>query len=79
MSNMTFTLVFSAMMITIMYLHGCTAMESMREPTALDCAVNCTKDGDCSASITAVGEVVSRKREVDLDTPTQTKVGLNGD
>ena len=79
MSNITFTLVFSAMMITIMYLNGCNAMESMREPTMLDCAVNCTPDGDCGASIKAVGEVNARQRKVTLDTPTQTKVGLEGE
>ena len=78
MSNTTFTLVFSAMMITIMYLNGCNAIESMREPTALECSVNCSKESDCFASITGVGEVRTRERKVPLDSPTQTKVGLEG-
>ena len=75
--NLTFILIFTSMMITIMVLHGCTAFDLEREAPELTCQAGCDDAGGCTAMANATGRVKSSERQVKLDTPTQTKVGLD--
>ena len=75
--NLSFILIFSAMMLTLIFLHGCQGLQTENEPAKLACNGSCTADGVCSISLTMRGSNVERSTKVTLDTPTQTKVGLD--
>lgn len=70
-------LIFSAMMITILYLHGCTYLMSENEPLRIACRAACDAEGNCTGEFMGNSAYMSKQQEGRLDTPTQTKVGLD--
>ena len=52
--NMGFILIFSCMMVSIMYLSGCTRLNTAgSKAMSWKVTIQSTKDGDCSAEVLA--------------------------
>jgi hypothetical protein len=75
--NLTFIIIFVMMMVTIIYLNGCTYLMSENEPMRIACRAKCDAQGNCTSEFKGNGAYMATQREGTLDTPTQTKVGLD--
>ena len=75
--NLTFIIIFVMMMVTIIYLNGCTYLMSENEPLRIACRAECDSAGNCTGEFVGNSAYMAIQREGTLDTPTQTKVGLD--
>ena len=71
-----FIVQFCLMMGVIIYLASCTVLQSEHEPVRLVCSASCDAEGNCKSEFMGSGAYVESKSEANLDTPTQTKVGM---
>lgn len=74
--NPGFIFQFCLMMGTIMWLASCTYLTSNSEPTRIACVSSCDAAGNCQTSFNGSSAYEVESTEVNLDTPTQTKVGM---
>ena len=62
--------------ITVVGTTACTVLKSENEPLRIACYSSCDDEGNCETSFVGSSAYQASKQEANLDTPTQTKVGM---
>ena len=78
MSSYTWIITVLILMFGCIILASCTVLKSENEPLRVACYSKCDQAGNCETSFVGSSSYQSKKSEANLDTPTQTKVGMDG-
>ena len=76
MSSFTWIITVLILMFGAILLASCTVLSSENEPLRIACYSECDAEGNCTSSFVGSSAYQARKSEANLDTPTQTKVGM---